>query len=221
MEAKIVLLSAVPRFYRPRSVPYALKPLVDQELDRLQKTGVLEPVDHSDWAAPIVTVPKRDGQVRICGDYKGTVNPVLDVDQYLLPRPEDLFATLSSGKYFSTLDLSHALDDDSQQYLTINTHRGLFRYKRLPFGVASAPSVFQKIMNTIFEGMDGVICYLDDMLVSSTTEAEHLDILCQVLQKFKDHGIRAKRSKCSFMKTSVQYHHLEVVEDLSKCLQVS
>ena len=98
---------------------------------------MLERVTHSDWAAPIVTVPKRDGQVRICGDYKVTVNPSLDVDQYPLPRPEDLFATtLAGGKYFSTLDLSHAynqviLDDDARKYLTINTHRGLYQYTRL------------------------------------------------------------------------------------------
>ena len=62
--------SAVPRFHRPRPVPYALKPLVEQELDRLERARILERVDHSEWAAPIVTVPKRDGQVRICGDYK-------------------------------------------------------------------------------------------------------------------------------------------------------
>ena len=71
---------------------------MEQELERLEKAGVLERVDHSDWAAPIVTVPKKDGEVRICGDYKVTVNPVVDVDTYLLLCPEDLFATLAGGK---------------------------------------------------------------------------------------------------------------------------
>ena len=202
--------SAVPRFHRPRPVAYALKPLVEQELDRLEKAGVLERVDYSDWAAPIVTVPKRDGCVRICGDYKVTINPALDIDQYPLPRPEDLFATLAGGKYFTTLDLSHAynqlvLDDDARPYLTINTHRGLYRYTRLPFGVASAPAVFQKTMDMLLQGMDGVICYLDDILITGKTEAEHLSNLRQVLQKFKDHGVRARKEKCAFMKTSVQY----------------
>lgn len=136
-----------------------------------------------------MTVPKRDGQVRICGDYKVTVNPVLNINQYPLPRPEDLFATVAGGKYFSALDLSHAynqivLDDDAREFLTINTHRGLFRHTRLPFGVASAPSVFQKTMDTILQGMEGVICYLDDILVSGKTEAEHLDNLHKVLQRF-------------------------------------
>ena len=98
--------SATPKFKCSRPVPYAVKPLVEQELDRLEKAGVIERVDCSEWAAPIVTVLKRDGRVRICGNYKVTVNPVLDIDQYPLPRPEDLFATLAGGKYFTTLDLS-------------------------------------------------------------------------------------------------------------------
>ena len=130
---------------------------------------MLQHVMHSDWAAPIVTIPKRDGEVRVCGDYKVTVNPMLDVDQYPLPRPEDLFTSLADGMYFSTLDLSHVynqlvLNDDSRKYLTINTHRGLYQYHRLPFWVASAPSIFQKAMDTILQGMEGIICYLDNIM---------------------------------------------------------
>jgi len=88
-------------------------------------------VDHSEWVASIVTVPKRGGEVHICGNYKVTVNLVLDVNQYPLPHPEDLFTTLAGRKYFSILDFSHAynqiiLDDDAREFLTINTHRGLF-----------------------------------------------------------------------------------------------
>ena len=93
----------------------------------------------------------------------------------------------------------------ARKFLTINTHRGLYRYTRLPFGVASAPSLFRKTMDTILQGLDGVICYLDDILVTSQTEAEHLETLKKVLQKFKQHGIRVKKNKCTFMKTSVQY----------------
>ena len=74
--------SATPKVQRTRPVPYAVKPLVEQELDRLEKAGVIERVDGSEWAAPIVTVLKRDGRVRICGDYEVTVNPVVDIDQY-------------------------------------------------------------------------------------------------------------------------------------------
>ena len=202
--------TAKPRFHRPRPVPFALRARVDEELDRLEDAGVLEKVNFSEWAAPIVVVPKKDGRVRICGDYKVTINPVLDIEQYPLLRADDLFATLAGGKYFSTLDLSHAynqlvVDEDSRDYLTINTHRGLYRYTRLPFGVASAPAIFQKTMDQILRGIDGVICYLDDILITGSTEEEHLERLRQVLKRLEEHGIRVKRSKCFFLRPSVQY----------------
>ena len=122
-------------------------------------------MSQSDWAAPVVSVPKKDGTLRVCRDYKMTVNQCADVDQYPLPNAEDLFATLSGGKIFSKIDLSHAyqqveLDDNSQRYLTINTHKGLYRYKRLPFGVSSAPAIFQRIMDQLLLGVKFTVCRL-------------------------------------------------------------
>ena len=124
--------SANPRFHRPRPVMYALRPLVEQELERLERAGVLQPVNHSDWAAPIVTVPKRDGAVLICGDYKTTVNPVLDVDQYPLPRPDDLFATLAGGRYIflhngSVSRLQPVTTQDQYPPWTVSVHKATFR----------------------------------------------------------------------------------------------
>ena len=80
----------------PALFHFALRERVEHELNRLEKDGVLQKTPYSDWATHIVTVPKREGCLRLCGDYKVTVNPVLDVDQYPLPKPEDIFATLSS-----------------------------------------------------------------------------------------------------------------------------
>jgi hypothetical protein len=100
-------------------------------------------VTTSDWAAPIIAVPKKNGSYHICGDYKVTANPVLEIDQYPLPKPSDLFASLTKmGKSFSTLDLKQAyqqllLADNSKKYTTINTHKGLYQYTQLPFGIAS------------------------------------------------------------------------------------
>jgi len=99
---------AHPIFCKPRSVPFALKDAISKELDRLEKAGTLQKVSHSDWAAPIVPVPKGDGTIRICGDYKVTVNPYLDIDRYPLPKPNDLFASLAGGQRFTKLDLSQA-----------------------------------------------------------------------------------------------------------------
>ncbi len=210
-KAKLSVTSdAKPRFYRPRPVPYSLKAGVEKELERLEQAGVIEKVDYSEWAAPIVTVPKSDGQLRICGDYSVTVNPVLEVDQYPLPRPEDLFATLAGGKKFSTLDLKHAynqieVDEDSQKYLTVNTQKGLFKYKRLPFGVSSAPAVFQRTMDKILQGLDGVICYVDDLLITGKTDEEHFENLRKVLTRLRENGIKIKKSKCHIGKSMVKY----------------
>ena len=88
-----VLPEAQPKFHRPRSVPYVLKEAVERELDRLEMAGVIEKTTHCDWAATIVFVPKKDGTVRLCGDYKVSVNQALVVDKYPLPKPSDLFAT--------------------------------------------------------------------------------------------------------------------------------
>ena len=202
--------SAKPKFCKPRPVPIALRDAVEHELDRLLEAGVVEMVNFSEWAAPIVVVPKKDHRVRICGDYKVTINPVLEVDQYPLPRPVDLFATLAGGKSFTTLDLSHAyqqliLEESSHKFITVNTHCGLYHYTRLPFGVASAPAMFQKTMDTLLQGIPGVICYIDYILVTGTSEEEHLQNLTKVLDKFKEYGVRVKQDKCKFMSASVEY----------------
>ena len=103
---------------------------------------------------------KKDGRVRICGDYKVTVNRAAKLDKYPIPRIE-LFASLAGGKTFSKLDLSYAylqipLEKQSRRYVAINMHKCLFEYKRLPFGVASAPSIFQRVMENLLKGISGV-----------------------------------------------------------------
>ena len=158
---------------------------------------------HSDWASPIMAVPKQDGKFRICGDYKATVNPSMEIDQYPLPKPEDLFTTLAGRQKFTKLDLAQAylqlsLDEESSAYMTINTHKGLYRFNRLPFGIASAPAVFQKTMDEVLQGIPRTICYIDDILITGSNDTEHLEILQKVLERLEEHGVGAKRSKCFF-----------------------
>lgn len=149
-----------PKFFKARPVPYAIKPKVEAELESLIKTGVLEPVSQSNWATPIVPVMKKDESVRVCGDFKVTVNPVLEAEQYPLPQIEDLFAGLAGGKKFSKIDLNQAylqmhVKEKSKELLTITTHKGLYHYCRLPFGITSAPAVFQRAMDQILSGLSG------------------------------------------------------------------
>ena len=200
----------MPKFCRFRPVPFAIREAVGKELDHLEEQGIIEKVTHCDWAAPIVPVPKKDGRFRICGDYKVTINQALSVEQYPLPKPEDLFATLAGGQAFSKLDLSQAylqvqLDEHSKHYLTVNTHQGLYRYVRLRFGVASAPALFQKMMDTVLQGIPGVICYIDDILITGKDERRHLRSLKEVFQRLEKHGFRLKQEKCEFLMPTIEY----------------
>ncbi len=217
--AKLYVHSGVkPRFFKPRSVPFAIRGALGKELDRLEQQGVLVKTSSSDWAAPIVAVPKKDGKFRICGDYKVTINQVLNVEKYPLPKPEELFSILAKGKVFSKLDLSQAylqlqLDESSMQYVTINTHKGLYSFTRLPFGVASAPAIFQKIMDRILQGLPNVGCYIDDILITGEDEASHLQTLEEVFIRLEKHGIRLRQEKCCFMIPKVEYLGHQISEE--------
>ena len=99
--------TAQPRYYKPRPVPYALRAKVEQELERLEQLGIIKPVQFSGWAAPIVPIVKGDGSIRICGDYKVTVNHAAKVETYPLPKIDDLLASLGRGKLYTKLNLAH------------------------------------------------------------------------------------------------------------------
>ena len=211
MEAKIYVdEKATPRYFKARPVPYALKKGVEDELERLEKEGIISPVEFSEWAAPIVPVMKTNGDVRICGDYKCTVNQVSKLDNYPIPKTEDLLATLGGGKKFTKLDMSQAyqqlkLDEDSKKYTTINTHKGLFQYNRLPFGVSSSPGIFQQAIENLLQGIPHVVVRMDDILVSGEDETAHLDNLSSVLSRLLEAVLRLRQEKCCFMQPEVIY----------------
>ena len=197
-----------PKFYKPRPLPHALRSKVEDELNRLETDGVIVPVQHSDWATPIVPVLKPDGSVRICGDFKLTANVATKLETYPLPRINDLFTSLAGGQHFSKLDLSHAylqlpLAEESQPIVTVNTR--LYRYQRLPFGVSSAPAVFQRTMETLLQGIPNVCVYLDDILVTGPSSATHLRNLEEVLTRLEDAGMRLKKEKCAFLMEEIEY----------------
>ena len=191
-------------------MPYTLKEKVEEELFRLQAAGIISPVKCLDWTTPVVPVVKSNGTVRICGNYKTTVSPILEVDRHPLPDIDDLLSQLSGGVPFSKLDLSQAyhqlrLEKQSQELTTINKHKGLFRYHRLPFGRASAPAIFQRIMEGLLKDMSGVVVYLDDILITGKSQTEHMKNLREGLKRLTETGLRLQQDKCQFMKDSVAY----------------
>lgn len=141
----------------------------------------------------------------MCGDFKVTINPHLLLDKHPLPKPQELFDKLGGGIEFSKIDLTNAyqqilVDEDSEKFLVISTHLGLFKYKRLPFGINSAPSIFQKFMEKLLAGIEGVVVFIDDICVTGRNSAEHLSRLRKVLEIFESSGLKISSEKCIFSK---------------------
>ena len=202
--------NATPKFCKARALPYSLRDKVEYQLDKLVNEGILEPVNWSEWATPIVPVLKKDGSVRLCGDFKITLNPNLNVQQYPLPKIDDILTTLTGGKRFSKIDLKQAylhmvMDDKSKSLLVINTHKGLFRFTRLPFGVAAAPALWQQAIDQVLQGLPYVQCLLDDMMVTGRNDDELLRNLENVLKRLHEYGLSVNKNKCEFFKDQIEY----------------
>ena len=102
------------------------------------------------------------------------------------------------------------LSEDSKQYVVINTHKGLFRYNRLLFGTASAPGIFQRVMEGLLSDIPGVLVYLDDILITGSTDIDHLKSLQETLSRLQKAGLRLQKQKCSFMVSSVSYLRYQI-----------
>ncbi|KAJ0170406.1 hypothetical protein K1T71_013777 [Dendrolimus kikuchii] len=201
---------AKPVFMKSRPVPYALKEKINAELHRLESLGILVPVKHSDYASPIVPVLKSDGSVRICADYSQTINKQLFVEKYPLPSVQDLFTKLHHGIQYSKLDLSMAYNQfkikvSSQKLTCINTPRGLFNYTRLVFGLSSAPAIFQRAIESIVGDMEGVFCFLDDLILTDVSKDGHEQKLNEVLRRLQEAGLTLHKDKCAFFQDQVTY----------------
>lgn len=201
---------ATPKFLKARSVPFALRTSVENELDRLQEQGIIEPTQHSEWATPLVVVRKKNGTLRLCGDYRSTVNLATKASSYPLPTPEEVFSTLRGGKIFSTLDLTQAyqqlkVSESTSELLTINTIKGLYKVKRLPFGISAAPAIFQKFMESTLSGIPGVCVYLDDVIVGGASNEEHTERLELILERLANANLRISKEKCVFAVPEVKF----------------
>ena len=201
---------AVPRFFKPRSLPFAYIEGVKAEIQRNVASGVLQRVDTSAWATPIVPIRKANNRFRICGDFKVTINPQMLVDKHPLPSIDELFSHMHNGRRFTKLDLSDAylqveLDDASKALTVINTPMGLFRYNRMPFGIANAPALFQNIIDQVVAGIPHCAAYMDDLLLTSLDDHTHLQVLTQVLTRLSEFGFTCNPAKCVFFAAEVSY----------------
>jgi len=199
-----------PKFHRARKVPYAIQHKVEEALKKMESDGILRKVQTASCAAPIVPIEKKSGGMRICGDFRVTYNKCSSPAVYPIPRIDDLHASLRGCTVFSTLDMSQAyhqlpIHPDSQKWLTINTHLGLYTFLRCPNGIHTAPALFQEIMDKTLAGVPHTIAYLDDILVAGIDQADHDSNLRDVFNRLRSSGFTLNRSKCAFNKSSVTY----------------
>lgn len=138
------------------------------------------------------------------------INKAVKVDKYPLPRVEDIFASLGGSTVFSKVDLRWAynqmeLDEDAQAVCTINTQKGLYRYNRLPVGVASAPAIWQRTMEQVLQGVVKTECLLDDIIIAGADEDEHFKILEEVLTRLNRRNMTINIEKCAFFQESLEF----------------
>lgn len=214
---------AKPVFLKARDVPFALRNKVNSELDTLEAQGIITKIDCVDWGSPLVVIPKPDGSVRLCVDYKIAVNPQLKDAHYPIPKIEDILSSLCNAKFFCTLDLFKAylhvlVDDESKVIQTISTHRGTYKMNRLSFGIKTAPSEFHRILDQILNGLEGVATYFDDIVIAGQTFTECKQRLISCMERLRKYDLHLNRKKCHFFKQEISYLGYLIAENkISKC----
>ncbi|XP_061127410.1 uncharacterized protein K02A2.6-like [Syngnathus typhle] len=185
----------------PRRVPIPLLGKVKEELERMESIGVISRVEEpTEWCSGMVPVPTKSDSVRICVDLTH-LNEAVCREKYILPSVEQTLGSLTGAKVFSKLDANRGfwqvpLAPESAHYTTFITPFGRFHFNRLPFGIASAPEHFQRRMSMILNGLPGVVCHMDDILIWGKDQPEHNARLHTVLNKLQAAGVTLNMDKC-------------------------
>ena len=196
--------------FTPRNVPIPLRAKVKDELNRMEQLGVIRKVtEPTPWCAGMVVVPKKSGNVRICVDLKPLNEGVLR-ETYPIPPVDDTLAQLSGATIFSKVDANSGfwqipLAEESQLSTTFITPQGRYCFRKLPFGISSAPELYQRRMSQILTGLDGVLCHIDDVLVFGATPTEHETRLTAVLERLSSAGVTLNGEKCQFYQNSIRF----------------
>ena len=195
--------------YTPRRVAHPLLPKVKKQLEKMETAGVISAVtEPTEWCSGMVVVPKPSGEIRVCVDLT-PLNKAVKREIHPMAKVDDNLAKIRGSKIFTKLDAKSGfwqipLHPESRLLTTFVTPFGRFCYNRLPFGISSAPEVFQRQMSRILEGLDGVICHMDDILVHAETQEKHDERLRKVLARLRDAGVTLNE-KCSFSQTSIKF----------------
>ena len=200
---------AEPRASHPYRIPNKLKEGVRREIENLVELGIVEP-STSPWASPVVPVPKSDGSVRVCVDYR-KLNSVTEADPYYMNTLEEILERVGDSKIMSKLDLAKGfyqveVEPTSQEKTAFVSPFGKFQFRRMPFGLKNAPAVFQRLMEVVLRGCYRCSApYIDDIIVFSRSVEEHGQHLRCVLAALRKFGLTIKEEKCQWGREKVEY----------------
>ena len=204
---------AQPFRHKLRPISFARRQFLEQEVEKLLAIGAISVADPGEcpYASRTVVAPKKDGSMRMCVDYRD-VNAQTVKDAFPLPRIDQVWPLLAKAKFFASLDLlmgyhQVVMDPKDRAKTAFLTHRGLFIYNVMPFGLCNAPATFQRLMEKILGSLvgSGVLVYLDDILIYAETPERLLDTLVEVLKRLASAGLKCKPSKCSLFTDKVSY----------------
>lgn len=203
--------SVEPKQQRHRRIPFHIRKQVEETITKLERDDIIEKVEGpTPWVSPVVTVPKKNGDIRLCVDMR-VANRAIKRERHIMPTLDDLVSDLNGSTVFTTLDLSQAyhqleLSVKSRHITTFSTHLGLRRYKRLFFGINSASEVFQNIIAEMLSDLQGCKNISDDIIVHGLGDAQHDERLKAVLRRLLDHGLRLNLEKCRFRMSEVVFY---------------
>ena len=203
-EVKLHIDQSVPSVAQPaRRIPFHMRKKVSAALEQLEQQGIIEKVQGpTPFVSPLVVIPKKDGDVRLCVDMR-MANKAIHRERHPTPTVDDLIHAMNGAKVFSKLDLRAGyhqltLAEESRYITTFATHKGLRRYRKLNFGTNSASEIFQQVIHDHIRDIPNVLNMSDDVIVYGKSQAEHDSTLRAVFQRFSERGLTLNKDKCKF-----------------------
>ena len=199
----------VPIKMKPYRAPIKNREVIDKAINEMLDADVIKR-SRSPWSFPVVIVDKKDGSKRFCVDFR-KLNQITKKKLLSLPLIDDILALLGEAKFFTSLDLKSgywqvAMDEKDKEKTAFACHKGLFEFNVMPFGISNAPAVFQELMSVVLQGCNNfATAYLDDIKVFSSTLEEHLEHLSIIFGKLRQHNLKLKLKKCSFLQLETNY----------------
>ncbi|GFY17982.1 retrovirus-related Pol polyprotein from transposon 17.6 [Trichonephila clavipes] len=208
---RIILKDDIPIYQPARRLSFSENQDVNKQIDEWLEQGIVRP-SSSEYASPIVLVKKKDGTTRLCVDYR-RLNRKLVKDRFPLPLIEDVLDRLQGAKVYTTLDLKNGffhvdVNEDCKHLTSFVVPDGQFEFNKVPFGLSTSPSVFQRYVYSIFRELmrkSIVIIYMDDLVIPAKDEKEGLEKLREVLEVASKYGLEMKFKKCQFLRRKVEF----------------